>query len=369
MGYVSRAPRWAIAFKFPPEEEMTRVVDIEVQVGRTGALTPVARLEPVFVGGVTVTNATLHNYHEVQRKNVRTGDTVIVRRAGDVIPEVVKVIVEKRSGQSVPFKMPGTCPDCGSAVIQSEDGTQSRCSGGLYCPAQTIQSIIHFASRRAMDIEGLGEKLVGQLFHSGLIKNVADLYELNKTDLMSQERMGEKSSDNLLEALEKSKMTRLDRFLYSLGIREVGESTARALSEHFRSLQQLEDASIDELMSVADIGPVVAENIRFFFDEEHNRKIIKRLLQHGVNWPESKASQGQVFAGKTFVLTGTLPSMTRDEARDKLLAMGAKVSSSVSKKTDYVVVGDSPGSKVDKAEKLGVKMIDESELQKLLSEV
>lgn len=366
LGFVSRAPRWAIAWKYPPEEEMTTVTGIDVQVGRTGALTPVARLEPVFVGGVTVTNATLHNEDEVRRKDVRIGDTVIIRRAGDVIPEVVSVVVEKRPTGSQPFRMPDQCPDCGSTTVKSEDGAVTRCTGGLFCPSQCIQAILHFASRRAMDIEGLGDKLVEQLFHTGLVRNVADLYELTLEQLAGLERMGEKSAANLLASLQQSKATELHRFLYALGIREVGESTARTLAAHFGQLERLMSAGLEQLLEVADVGPVVAGNIHHFFNESHNREIIQRLQRSGIRWSEQNTRRPQPLAGKVFVLTGTLAALSRDEAGDSLIALGAKVSNSVSKKTDYVVVGESPGSKAEKAEKLGVKILDETAFLKLL---
>ena len=366
LGFVSRAPRWAVAYKFPPSEEMTRVLDIEVQVGRTGALTPVARLEPVFVGGVTVTNATLHNEDEVRRKDIRVGDTVIVRRAGDVIPEVVSVIKEKRQGHPRQFHMPKKCPVCGSAATRADGEAVTRCSGGLYCPAQCIQSILHFASRRAMDIEGLGEKLVEQLFNQGYVRNLGDVYFLTLEQLAGLERMGEKSSENLLKALEKSKATRLDRFLYSLGIREVGEATARALAAYFGTLDKIKNASIDELLAVPDVGPVVAKHIHDFFKEKHNLEVIQKLMDKGVHWPAVKVKKTQPLAGKTFVLTGTLSAMTRDEAKEKLIALGAKASGSVSKKTDYVIAGDSPGSKYDKAVDLGIEILDEQRFLALL---
>jgi len=366
LGFVSRAPRWAIAWKYPPEEESTRVLGIDVQVGRTGALTPVARLEPVFVGGVTVTNATLHNEDEIRRKDVRVGDTVIIRRAGDVIPEIVGVVTEKRPAESVPFNMPTLCPDCGSAVTKSEDEAITRCTGGLFCPSQCIGAILHFASRRAMDIEGLGDKLVEQLFRSGYVRNVADLYGLTLEQLSGLERMAEKSATNLLNSLEHSKTTVLHRFLYALGIREVGESTARTLSTYFRSLDKLMNASVEELLEVPDVGPVVANTIHAFFAEQHNRAVIRRLQDSGVHWPQADMDRPRPLAGKTFVLTGSLTSLSRDEASDKLTALGARVSNSVSKKTDYVVVGDTPGSKAEKAEKLGVAILDEAALLKLL---
>lgn len=369
LGFVSRAPRWAIAWKFAPEEETTTILGIDVQVGRTGALTPVARLEPVFVGGVTVTNATLHNEDEIRRKDVRVGDTVIIRRAGDVIPEIVRVVTDKRKKGAKSFVMPDHCPDCGSAVLKSEDEAITRCTGGLFCPSQSIGSILHFASRRAMDIEGLGDKLVEQLFRKGDIKNVADLYELTVEQLADLERMAEKSAANLIDSLEQSKKTELHRFLYAIGIREVGESTARTLSTYFGSLERLMNASVEDLLEVTDVGPVVAKNISAFFVEPHNREIISRLRDSGVNWPEQTViDQPRPLDGKVFVLTGSLTSMSRDEASDKLAMLGARVSNSVSKKTDYVVVGDTPGSKADKAEKLGVKIINEGELLGLLKQ-
>ena len=368
LGFVSRAPRWAVAWKFAPEEEMTTVLGIDVQVGRTGALTPVARLEPVFVGGVTVTNATLHNEDEIRRKDVRVGDTVIIRRAGDVIPEIVSVVEDKKKKRNKPFVMPVLCPDCGSAVIKSDEEAISRCTGGLFCPSQCIQSILHFASRRAMDIEGLGDKLVEQLFRKGAIKSVADLYTLTQVQLAELDRMADKSAANLIEALEKSKTTELHRFLFALGIREVGESTARTLSTYFGSIEKLMDVSIEDLLEVPDVGPVVANNIHGFFVEAHNREIIKRLQASGVNWPQQDTNKPRPLDGKVFVLTGSLISMSRDEASDKLAARGARVSNSVSKKTDYVVVGDTPGSKAEKAEKLGVKIINETELLRLLEQ-
>jgi DNA ligase (NAD+) len=366
LGTVSRAPRWAIAYKFPPEEEVTRVLDIEVQVGRTGALTPVARLEAVSVGGVTVTNATLHNEEEVHRKDVRVGDAVIVRRAGDVIPEVVRVLKEKRPKHTRRFAMPRTCPVCGSAAVREEEEAVVRCTGGIYCPAQCIRSILHFASRRAMDIEGLGEKLVEQLYEKEYVRNLADVYDVTKKQLTELERMGEKSADNLLAALEKSKATRLDRFLYALGIREVGETTAMALAVHFGSLDKIRHASLEDLMAVPDVGPVVAGYVHDFFKERHNNQIIRRLVASGVHWDEFTVAANRPLEGKTFVLTGTLSVMTRDEAKRHLLALGAKVSGSVSRNTDYVVAGESPGSKLAKAEELGVEVMDETAFMKLL---
>ncbi len=374
LGAVARAPRWAIAYKFPAQEAMTRVIDIDVQVGRTGALTPVARLEPVFVGGVTVTNATLHNEDEVQRKDVRSGDTVIVRRAGDVIPEVVSVVVARRPDNAQPFVMPHECPVCGSEVRRVEGEAVSRCSGGLYCPAQRKEAVKHFASRRAMDIEGLGDKLVEQLVEMGWLHSVADLYDrdaLPHHKLAGLARMGDKSAANLIAAIEKSKQTTLARFLFALGIREVGEATAQALANHFGSLPAIMKADEAALLQVPDVGPVVVANLLAFFHEPHNREVIASLQRLGVHWPDVAAAVDlpQPLAGKTFVLTGTMTTMTRDEAKKKLQALGAKVTSSASKKTSYVVVGADPGSKRDKAEKLGVTQLDETAFNQLLSEL
>ncbi|NKB36997.1 MAG: NAD-dependent DNA ligase LigA [Gammaproteobacteria bacterium] len=367
LGFVSRAPRWAIAWKFPPEEELTVVNNIEIQVGRTGALTPVARLAPVFVGGVTVTNATLHNEDEVRRKDVRVGDTVIIRRAGDVIPEVVSVVMEKRAKNTKAFSMPDTCPVCQSKTERPEGETVVRCPAGLFCPAQAVQAVIHFASRRAMDIDGLGDKLIEQLFASSLIQNVADLYSLETSHLQNLERMAEKSAANLLAALETSKSTELQRFLYALGIREVGEATARALSQHFGELDKIACATESELEEVEDVGPVVARNIRAFFSEQHNRTVIERLLEQGIHWNEIVLTKSPgTLKGKTFVLTGTLESMSRDEAKSILQALGAKVSGSVSSKTTYLVAGESSGSKLTKAENLGVSVLNEEELKALI---
>ena len=371
LGFVSRAPRWAVAHKFPAEEEMTRLIDIDVQVGRTGALTPVARLEPVFVGGVTITNATLHNQDEIERKDVRIGDTVIVRRAGDVIPEVVQPVLSKREGRKLrKFKMPTDCPVCGSRVARLEGEAVSRCTGGLYCPAQRREAIKHFVSRRAMDIDGIGDKLVEQLDDLGMIKDVSDLYHLKAEAIAGIERMGEKSADNLIKGLERSKKTTLPRFLFALGIRQVGETTAQTLARHFGTLDALIHADTDALVEVQDVGPVVAQSIVSFFKEKHNRDVVKKLIKAGIHWPEEKAPspQSQKLSGKTFVLTGTLPNMSRDDAKEKLLRLGAKVSGSVSKKTDYVVVGADPGSKATKAEELGIPMIDEEQLLRLLGE-
>ena len=366
LGFVSRAPRWAIAYKFPPEEELTEVLDIEVQVGRTGALTPVARLKPVRVGGVTVTNATLHNADEVQRKDVRVGDTVVVRRAGDVIPEVVRVIPEKRIGATQPFTMPNQCPVCLSATERIEGEAVIRCTGGLHCRAQTIQSIIHFASRSAMDIAGLGVKLVEQLFDAGQIQTIADLYQLDHERLAALERMGDKSAENLLRAIETSKNTRFDNFLYGLGIREVGETTARNLARHFQ-LDEVRTVTQEDLCQVRDIGPVVAENIVRFFNDEQNIAIMDKVIAAGVRWESSQDDKTAGLSGKTFVITGTLATLSRDEAKDRLTSQGAKVSGSVSARTDYLIAGENPGSKLDKARSLGVRVLDEAGLFEYLN--
>ena len=337
-----------------------------MQVGRTGALTPVARLKPVRVGGVTVTNATLHNADEVERKDVRVGDTVSVRRAGDVIPEVVRVIPDQRPDVTTPFTMPDHCPVCGSPAVRTEGEAATRCSGGLYCRAQSIQSIIHFASRAALDIAGLGEKLVQQLFDAGLVQNVADLYDLEHGQVAALERMADKSAGNLLQALEQSKATRFDRFLYALGIREVGETTARNLARHFR-LDELKQAGVEELCEVRDIGPVVAENIAGFFRDERNLAILEQILAAGVHWEDEQQQQADDLQGQTFVITGTLPTLSRNEVKEMLTARGAKVSGSVSGNTDYLVAGENPGSKLDKAINLGIITLSEVELLKKLN--
>jgi DNA ligase (NAD+) len=369
LGYVSRAPRWAIAYKFPPEEEITTVENIEIQVGRTGALTPVARLTPVFVGGVTVTNATLHNEEELMRKDVRVGDTIVIRRAGDVIPEIVSVVKDKRLASSVAFKMPQVCPVCGSKTAKIEGEAVIRCTGGLICSAQASQAIIHFASRRAMDIEGLGDKLVEQLVEAKSIANVADLFELNLEQIVKLERMGEKSATNLLQAFEKSKTTQLEKFLFALGIREVGEATARALSQYFGTLDEIKQATLEELEQVPDIGPVVASNILAFFNQSHNLQIIERLMTSGVNWPDIIVDNTALaLKGQVFVLTGTLEKMNRDEAKQRLLQLGAKVSSSVSKNTTGLVAGEAAGSKLTKARELGVNILSESDLIQLFND-
>ncbi len=367
LGFVARAPRWAIAYKFPAQEEMTELQGVEWQVGRTGALTPVARLNPVFVGGVTVTNATLHNQDEIDRKDVRIGDTVIVRRAGDVIPEVVSVVAAKRAKGARKPHYPKHCPICGSDVVRMEGEAAARCSGGLFCPAQRKQAVIHFASRRAMDIDGLGEKLVNQLVDKDLVHTPADLYDLGVDKLMAMERMGEKSARNLVDALERSKNTTLPRFLYALGIREVGESTAHALALHFGDLDGLEQADEEALQSVADVGPVVAGHVAAFFHQAHNREVLDKLLGAGIQWPAVAVQRAATaVSGKTFVLTGTLTAMTREEAKSRLQRMGAKVSGSVSAKTDFVVAGENPGSKLDKAQQLGVTILDEHAFSKLI---
>ena len=368
LGFVSREPRWAVAHKYPPQEELTEVLDIEVQVGRTGAITPVARLAPVFVGGVTVTNATLHNEDEVRRKDVRIGDTVIVRRAGDVIPEVVAALPERRRGSERAFVMPERCPVCGSAVRRLPDEAVARCSGGLYCPAQRKQAILHFASRRALDIEGLGEKLVDQLVDRQLVKHPADLYRLDAATLAGLERMGGKSAQNIVEAIARSKRTTLARLIYSLGIRNVGEATAKDLARHFGDLEALMSADAEALQRVPDVGPVVAESIAGFFAEAHNREVIAGLTEAGVRGEAEARTEDSVavLRGQTFVLTGSLPSLSREAAGALIEAAGGKVSGSVSKKTDYVVAGEDAGSKLDKARALGITVIGEDGLRKLL---
>lgn len=369
MGFVARAPRWAIAHKFPAVEEITKMLGIDVQVGRTGALTPVARLEPVRVAGVTVTNATLHNQDEIDRKDVRVGDTVIIRRAGDVIPEVVGVVLSKRPTGTKKFKLPTKCPVCGSAAVRVEGEAVSRCSGGLFCEAQRKEAIKHFASRKAMDIDGLGDKLVEQFVDQGLIEDVADLYALKAETLAGLERLGAKSAKNLIDALEKSKDTTLARFLYALGIREVGEATALTLARHYGNLDALIEADEEALQQIPDVGPVVASHIVQFFKQKHNRDVIKKLVKAGISWPtEEKPQAGeQPLEGKTFVLTGTLTAMKRSDAKQALQALGAKVAGSVSKKTDYVVAGAEAGSKLTKAQELGVPVLDEDQLQNLLN--
>lgn len=369
LGFVSRAPRWAIAYKFPAQEEMTTIEDIEIQVGRTGALTPVARLKPVFVGGVTVSNATLHNEDDIRRKDVRIGDQVIVRRAGDVIPEVVKVILSKRTDTVREFVMPTQCPVCGSDVEREEGEAVSRCSGGLFCPAQRKEAIKHFASRKALDVDGLGDKLVEQMVDAELIKDAADLFVLTVEQLAGLERMGQKSADNLVRAIQASKQTRFPRFLYALGIREVGEATARSLAMHFVDLDALKAADSEALVEIEDVGPIVAHHIETFFQQPHNLEVINRLIDVGVSWPqEEKSHTDSALSGKTIVLTGTLVQMSRSEAKEKLLALGAKVAGSVSKKTDYVVAGADAGSKLTKAASLNISVVDEAMLLEWLKQ-
>ncbi len=369
LGFVSRAPRWAIAHKFPAEEAVTEILDIDVQVGRTGAITPVARLKPVFVGGVTVTNATLHNEDEMIRKDIHIGDIVSVRRAGDVIPEIVRVLIDKRPKTINKFKMPTACPECGSPLIRIDDEAVIRCSGGLICPAQQKQSIIHFASRKAMDIEGLGDKSVEQLVTVGLIHGLPDIYKLELAQLINLDRMAEKSSQNLLDAIEKSKKTTLPRFIYALGIRNVGESTAKDLAGFYGDLNEIMKQTEEGLQLVPDIGPTVAKSISDFFKQNKNKEVIQSLIKLGVNWPKHdiKKSTSGIFAAKTFVLTGTLSSMSREEAKSIIEMNGGKVAGSVSKKTDYVVAGSDAGSKLTVAQELGIKVISQDELLKLIN--
>jgi DNA ligase (NAD+) len=370
LGFVSRAPRFALAHKFPAQEALTQLLAIDVQVGRTGAITPVARLTPVFVGGATVTNATLHNEDEVRRKDIRIGDTVIVRRAGDVIPEVVGAILDRRPEDAREFVMPTECPVCGSKIERLPDEAIARCTGGLICPAQRKQALWHFAQRRALDIDGLGEKIIDQLVDQEIVRTPADLFNLGVAKLAALDRFADKSAQNLYESLEKAKQTTLPRFLYALGIRHVGESTAKDLAKHFGSLDPLMEASVEELLEVNDVGPVVAESIHNFFSEAHNQWVIEQLRAPGkVTFPERppapRAPQG-VLAGKTIVLTGTLPSLSREDAKEMLETAGAKVAGSVSKKTDYVVAGADAGSKLTKAEELGVRVLDEDGMRRLL---
>nr|WP_110399798.1 NAD-dependent DNA ligase LigA [Sphaerotilus hippei] len=376
LGFVTREPRWAVAHKYPAQEQMTRLLGIDIQVGRTGKLTPVAKLEPVFVGGTTVSNATLHNEDEARRKDVRVGDTVIVRRAGDVIPEVVGVVLDRRPadvGEPLDLyrRLSGRCPVCGSTITREEGEVDWRCSGGLYCPAQRKQAILHYASRRMMDIEGLGDRLVDQLVDAGLIRTLPELYTLGLGKLSMLERMGDRSALNLVAALEKSKSTTLARFLFSLGIRHVGEATAKEMARHFGSLDRLMDASIEQLLEVRDVGPIVATSLRTFFDQPHNREVVEQLRAAGIHWPEH---DGQVqddtprpLSGMTLVLTGTLPTLGRDEAKALIEAAGGKVSGSVSKKTRFVVAGEEAGSKLDKARDLGLTVLDEAGLLALLA--
>jgi DNA ligase (NAD+) len=404
LGFVTREPRWAVAHKYPAQEQVTEVLAIEVQVGRTGKLTPVAKLAPVFVGGVTVSNATLHNEGEVRRKDVRVGDRVIVRRAGDVIPEVVAVVpagaaasalsaaldAAASDAPAIPpadsqsqqhdlfaatargpvFAMPTACPVCGSTVEREEGEIDHRCTGGLFCPAQRKQALLHFAQRRALDIEGLGDRLVDQLVDAGLIRSLPDLYRLGVDQLAGLDRMAEKSALNLVEALAASRKTTLPRFLFGLGIRHVGEATAKELARHFGQLDAIMGASEEQLLQVPDVGPIVAHSIRTFFSQPHNREVVRQLREAGLQWPEGEPSAAAQLplAGQTFVLTGTLPTLSRDQARAMLEAAGAKVAGSVSRKTHCVVAGTEAGSKLDKARELGVRVIDEAGLLQLLAQ-
>ena len=369
MGFVTREPRWAVAHKYPAQEQLTTVLAIDVQVGRTGKLTPVAKLAPVFVGGVTVTNATLHNEDEARRKDVRIGDTVIVRRAGDVIPEVVSVLLDKRQPDAQAFTMPRQCPVCGSTAVREEGEADCRCTGGLFCAAQRKEAILHFAHRRAVEVEGLGDKLVEQLVDANVIRTLPDLYKLGLTALAGMDRMADKSANKLIEALEKSKQTTLARFVFGLGIRHVGEATAKALALHFGKLDAVMDATEAQLLDVSDVGPIVAQSLRTFFDQPHNREVVEQLRACGVSWPEGDAAPAafRPLLGQTFVITGTLPTLGRDEAKDLIEAAGGKVAGSVSKKTDFVVAGLEAGSKLLKAQALGVAVIDEADLLQRLA--
>ena len=370
LGFVSREPRWAVAHKYPAQEQLTTVLAIEVQVGRTGKLTPVAKLAPVFVGGVTVTNATLHNEDEARRKDVRVGDTVIVRRAGDVIPEVVSVLLEKRQSEAPIFTMPHVCPVCDSVAVREEGEADYRCTGGLFCSAQRKQAILHFVQKRAVEVDGLGEKLVDQMVEAGIVRTLPDLYKLGLTALSELDRMAHKSSKNILEALQNSKQTTLPRFLYGLGIRHVGEATAKALVKHFGKLDSIMDSSLEQLTQVADVGPIVALSLRTFFDQAHNREVVEQLRSCGVTWVEGEPSPAAMLAlaGKTFVITGTLPTLGREELKELLEAAGAKVAGSVSKKTHYLVAGSDAGSKLDKARELEITILDEAGALALLNE-
>ncbi len=371
LGFRSREPRWAVAHKYPPQEQFTEVLNVDFQVGRTGAITPTARLKPVFVGGVTVSNATLHNADEIERLGIQIGDTVIVRRAGDVIPQIVQVVIEQRPPTARPIQFPPNCPVCGSPVERVEGEAVIRCTGGLVCAAQLKESIRHFAHRRAMDIEGLGDKLVEQLVEQKLVASVADVYRLDLATLSGLERMAEKSAANLLAALEKSKQTTLPRFLFALGIREVGEATALALANYFGDLNAIMNANMETLQRVPDVGPIVAQHMVDFFATTRNRDVIQRLIDEGVQWPAiaARANADLPLEGQTYVLTGTLESMSRDDAKQRLLILGAKVSGSVSKKTACVIAGPGAGSKLADAEKLGVRVIDETAFLAMLNEL
>ena len=370
LGFVSREPRWAVAHKYPAQEQLTTVLAIEVQVGRTGKLTPVAKLAPVFVGGVTVTNATLHNEDEARRKDVRVGDTVIVRRAGDVIPEVVSVLLEKRQNDVPMFTMPHVCPVCDSVAVREEGEADYRCTGGLFCSAQRKQAILHFAQKRAVEVDGLGEKLVDQMVEAGIVRTLPDLYKLGLTALSELDRMADKSAQNILIALQNSKQTTLPRFLYGLGIRHVGEATAKTLAKHFGKLDAIMDATLDQLTQVADVGPTVALSLRTFFDQAHNREVVEQLRACGLTWTEGEPSAAALLAlsGKTFVITGTLPTLGRDELKEMLEAAGAKVAGSVSKKTHYLIAGSDAGSKLDKARELEIAILDEAGVLALLND-
>ncbi|MEN9451732.1 MAG: NAD-dependent ligase LigA [Pseudomonadota bacterium] len=371
LGFVTREPRWAVAHKYPAQEQLTQVESIDIQVGRTGKLTPVARLKPVFVGGVTVTNATLHNLFEMRRKRVRVGDTVIVRRAGDVIPEVVGVVAGERPAYVPNFQMPANCPVCSSDVVRERGEVDHRCTGGLFCAAQRKQALLHFAQRRALDVEGLGEKLVDQLIDGGLVRTLPDLYKLGLLKLAALDRMAEKSAQNIVDALEKSKQTTLPRFLFGLGIRHVGEATAKDLAKHFGQIDRLMDATVEQLLHVNDVGPIVAQSIRTFFDQPHNREVVEQLRAAGIHWDEHEPGAVDPTSlplyGLTFVLTGTLPNLSRDDAKAMIEAAGGKVAGSVSKKTHFVVAGAEAGSKLEKAQTLGLKILDESGLLQILA--
>jgi DNA ligase (NAD+) len=371
LGFVTREPRWAVAHKYPAQEQLTQVESIDIQVGRTGKLTPVARLKPVFVGGVTVTNATLHNLFEMRRKRVRVGDTVIVRRAGDVIPEVVGVVAGERPAYVPNFQMPANCPVCGSDVVRERGEVDHRCTGGLFCAAQRKQALLHFGQRRALDVEGLGEKLVDQLIDGGLVRTLPDLYKLGLLKLAALDRMAEKSAQNIVDALEKSKQTTLPRFLFGLGIRHVGEATAKDLAKYFGQIDRLMDASVEQLLHVNDVGPIVAQSIRTFFDQPHNREVVEQLRAAGIHWDEHEPGAidptSLPLYGLTFVLTGTLPTLSRDDAKAMIEAAGGKVAGSVSKKTHFVVAGAEAGSKLDKAQALGLKILDEEGLNQILA--
>ena len=370
LGFVARAPRWAIAFKFPAQEEITQLLDVEFQVGRTGAITPVARLEPVFVGGVTVSNATLHNGDEIARLGVKIGDTVIIRRAGDVIPQITQVVLERRPDDAKDIEFPAICPICDSHVERIEGEAVARCTGGLVCQAQRKQAIKHFASRKALDVDGLGDKIVDQLVDRELIKTPADLFILKQGHFESLERMGPKSAKNLVNALQDAKQTTLAKFLYSLGIREVGEATAQNLANHFLTLEKITQASVDALTEVSDVGEIVAKHVRGFFSEEHNMAVVNALVEQGIHWPELTApsADAQPLAGLTYVLTGTLSELNRNDAKARLQALGAKVSGSVSAKTDALIAGEKAGSKLTKAQDLGIDVLTEADLIALLSE-